>query len=186
MNATHRAHPVIVFCLKFVLAAPVCLALWWTILPSYVWTLGQACGQMLNTLTSISIEALNVVTDPSGVLNTKTDLVFVSNAREKTISIAPIANSMVPFIILMLATPGMKIKKMLVRMAFGVSILWIAQVTFLVGIFIFAESLEESPEIALGLGKFLLTLPFVLWIALAYWTRLAALLIEEEKSAPTT
>ena len=69
-------------------------------------------------------------------------------------------------------------------MLIGLGILSTGHVLFLVLMFMFSGQAQESPEIPTALGLFLMTMPFVLWIALAYWDKVK-LLFEEPQGSST-
>ncbi len=172
MNQPSHSRGILIFCLKFAVIAPVCMIVWWTVVPSYVWGLGQICAIIIVHAAGIPIEAMAVTSE--GVLNTKTVLVFISEGNRQSMEIARFVNNLPPFVSLVLATPGLPVLRRMKVLAIGSAVLFASHAVFLVPFFVFAQRIEKAPELPLAFGMFLLTLPFVLWIALAYWDRVTA------------
>ncbi len=167
---------VFFFCMKFLAIAPVCLALWWgPIIRGYVWILGQISGGLLRTLFGLPIDYMRVVTDPDGILNSETVLAFHENSREQFIKIAYMVDSLPPFVILTLATAGLGMWRRLRVILVGVAIMFAGHIAFVTLVYRFRAAIAESPEIPSALGEFWLTVPFVLWIVLAYWDKVSGL-----------
>lgn len=167
---------VFFFVLRFCLIAPVILVLWWILVPSYVWALGQISGGIINGLVETAIESMKVISD--GILNTHTSLVYLVDGVERTIEIAYIVNNMPSFLALVLATAGLGFRKRLGILAIGIAIMMAGHVLFLVSSYVLRTQIAESPQVFVAFGKFSQTLPFVLWIVLAYWNRILALFAE--------
>ena len=173
------------FCLKFAVFSALLLFLWWWKLqPHYVGLIGRIAGAILHNLSSVPIDGMNVEVDPSGVLSTKTTLVFLASGRRYPIDVAYLVANIPPYFALVLATPGLAFKRMWRVLAIGLAILATGHVLFLVLMFMFSGQAQESPEVPTAIGLFLLTLPFLLWIALAYWDKVA-LLFDEAGGAPS-
>lgn len=183
---------IVWFCFKFVAFSAVLLALWWTIQPYYARLVGQLAGMGLKYLGGIPIEALLVEVDEAGVLNTKTQLVYIYQGRRYPLAIAYLIANIPPYIALILATGGITWRRRLRALAIGIGILFAGHVGFLAYLFAFARQVQESPQVPTAVGLFLLTLPFMLWIVLAYWERLVEVFEEpgaesdkgEEKAPP--
>ncbi len=167
---------VFFFCAKFLLFASVCLPLWWgPLIRGYVWGLGQICGGLLRAIFGLPIEYMRVVTDADGILNSKTVLAFGENSAEHIIQIAFMVDSLPPFVILTLATAGLGMWRRLRVILVGVGIMFAGHVAFVTLVYRFRAAIAESPEIPSALGEFWLTVPFVLWIVLAYWEKVSGL-----------
>lgn len=167
---------VLIFVLRFSIIAPGVLVLWWLLVPAYVWALGQVSGGIINSIVDAPLEAMKVISD--GILNTHTSLVYFVEGRERTIEIAFIVNNVPSFVTLVLATAGLGFRKRLGILAIGMAILIADHFLFLVSSYVFRAQIAESPEVFVAFGKFSLTLPFVLWIVLAYWEGILALFSE--------
>lgn len=163
------------FCLKFALIAPICMALWWwKLLPPYTWVLGQLSGGIINLFAEQPIEGMSVVPNPEGVLSSDTSLVYMVGGLERGLEVSDLVNSAVPFVILVLATGGLGVWRRIRILALGSIILFCGQAIFIVFFFLFAKQISESQEIGTALGQFFLTLPFAMWIVMAYWDRLVS------------
>lgn len=166
-----RFKAIALFCGKFVLFAPICLVLWWLAVPYYVWALGQFCAWVLIQF-GVPIDAMKVTSQ--GILNTETVLAFIIKGKEWPIPFARMVNNLPSFVILVLATPALGLLRRLKILAIGIGILVAGHALFLVLVCAFKEQINQAPEIPIALGKFLLTIPFILWIILAYWDEMKA------------
>ncbi len=167
---------VLLFCVKFLVIAPVCLALWWgPLIRGYVWALGQISGGLLRGVFGLPIEYMRVVTDPEGILNSETVLAFYEDSAEHLIKIAFMIDSLPPFVILTLATAGLGFRRRLGVILVGTGVMFAGHVAFVSLAYRFRAAIAQSPEIPSALGEFWLTVPFVLWIVLAYWDKVSGL-----------
>lgn len=155
-----------IFIGKFVLVAPSIWILWWSILPGYAWLVGQVSGAAIQLFSSASIEAMRVVTNEDLFLNAGTSIVFTSDGAEYPFDIASLVGNLPTFIVLLLATPDIKVVRLLSGMGIGTIVLALAHVGFVAGAFILRNQIQSAPEIPTALGYVLLTLPFALWIVL--------------------
>lgn len=177
MSPSSRIGTVPIFILKFALLAGVCLPLWWLAVPSYSWVLGQVVGFFEIHVFGLTIQSMHVESD--GIMGTHTVLTFVTESGEMSSEIGRLVNNVPPFVLLVLATPGLALRRRVKVLATGIGILVTTHIGFVTVAFAFSESVARHPELAVAFGKFLVTLPFILWIVLAYWERLATLLNEE-------
>lgn len=168
-----RLKRVGLFCLRFALWAPVFLIPWWIIVPKYVWLIGQVSGAILKYIFSIPIEAMEVSVRENSVLNSNVLLTYFAYEGEAPIDIALLVNNVPPFIILVLATGGLTVARRLKVLGVGLSVILASHVAFLVSAFALAKRIEAAPEIPTAFGLLILNLPFILWILLAYWDRIA-------------
>lgn len=164
---------IVVFVLRFAVIAPICLFVWWLILPVYAWILGQSAGMILIHLCGASIEAMRVITDPEGILNTKTALTYYVNATQREIAVVYLVSNLPSFFIVVLATPRLHMGRRIRALAIGLSVLAVGHVVFIVMAFTLTGPADRVSE---AVGTFLLTLPFLLWLALVYWNELGALI----------
>ena len=164
------------FALRCLLLSPIVLVLWWTVSPQYAWVLGQICSPLINIFNDPNIRALFVRSE--GIFNTNTVLILRTMRIEQTLDIAYLINNVPALIILSIATGSITWGRRLKILAIGGGILFASHVLFIVGMYTFSESAHLSSEIAVSLGQFLVTLPFVIWIVLAYWDKLGALFDE--------
>ncbi len=184
MSGTPGIGRVAFFCLKFVAFSAVFLFLWWWMLqPAYAALLGWISGALLTHVAGIPIDSTYVEVDPGSVLSTKTDLVFVVEQIHYPIAIASLVANIPPYCALVLATPGLAVKRLMKVLSIGLGILAAGHVIFLVLVFVFSGQIQEAPEVPTAIGLFLLTLPFMLWIVLAYWDKVM-LLFEQPGETP--
>lgn len=180
MSEARRGRGILLFVLKFLLLAPVILFLWWAyLLPPYSWLLGQTSGLLINLFSVHSIEAMSVEADDRGILNTLSLLVFVEDGQRKPFPVSFLVDSFPPFVILVLATAGLTLLRRLLILVAGSLILFAGNAVYITVVYIYAQSISRAPEISNAVGQFWLTLPFVLWILLAYWDRMGAYFQED-------
>lgn len=153
------------FCLFLAVLAP----LWWLLIPAYGWLLVQGCGSVLKFGLGMPIQAGHI--DARGILNTGSLLVFNLPEREASMKIALLVTNLPPFIGLVLATTGLALRRRLKVLAVGTGVLVGTHVLFIVVMLRFGAQLQAVAEIPTAVSQFLLTLPFLLWIVLAYWRR---------------
>lgn len=171
---------ILLFVLKFLLLAPVILFLWWAyLLPPYSWLLGQASGLLINLFSDHAIQAMTVEADDRGILNTLSLLVFVEEGQRKPFPVSFLVDSFPPFVILVLATSGLSLVRRFLILIAGSLILFVGNAVYIAVVYIYAQSISRAPEISNAVGQFWLTLPFVLWILLAYWDRMGAYFQDE-------
>ena len=184
MTGPVRLAGIAIFALKFILIVTALLFLWWwKVQPLYAGFVGQVAGAILRFAANIPLDAMEVEVDESGVLSTKTVLVYLSRGKRYPIDIAYLVANIPPYCALILATSGLGLWRTLKVLATGLGILAASHVLFLVFAFVFAGRIEGSSEIPTAVGLFLMTLPFVLWIVFAYWDKLATLLAEPESAS---
>lgn len=157
------------FGLKFCLAMLILAPLWWLCLPAYGWLLVQACGSLLKGLFGMPVLAGRV--DVRGILNTESLLVFYVGDRERLMQFALLVTNLPPFIALVLATPALHWPRRLKITLAGTAILVAIHGLYVVVALRFSTLLAANGEVSTAISQFFLTLPFVLWIALAYWGR---------------
>ncbi len=182
MNSDSHGRNILLFFLKFCFFAPVCLVLWWLCLPYYGWVVGQISGSILLHVTGIPLTSMDIV--PDGVLNTETWLVFRVDG-EKRLPIGLLVTNVAPFLALVLSTGGLAWRRRLKVLGIGVAILAGGHVLYIVLAFVFSQRIALSREIPTALGQLFLTIPFLLWIVLAYWDRLSAYFVEPRSAEKT-
>jgi hypothetical protein len=171
----------LLFILALLALVPVCLALWGLVLPAYARAVGSVTGFMLGTLGH-PIQGVQIT--PQGILNTQTRLAFLLEGREPTLDIGALLFNVPPFIALMAATPGLALRCRIRRLTLGLAILAVGHVLYVALVFINAPRIAAAPQVPTALGEAFLTLPFLLWIVLGYWDRIAALFAPPEKTVP--
>ena len=158
--------PIWIFLGKFILIAPIVWVIWWSILPGYAWFIGQVSGSALIYVGGQSIEAMRIVRGEDALLNADTSIVYIVNGAEYPFHVALLVANLPPLLILVAATPGMRLRRALRTMLIGAPIIILGQIGFIFAAFLLRNEIAASPEIPKALGYVLLTLPFALWILL--------------------
>jgi len=172
-RATGRGE-VLFFLLRFCAIAAVLLGAWWVIQPAYVSLVGNAAGLGIQYIGGMDLEGVEVAVDESGVLNTKTSLIYRYQGRPITINVAFLVSNLPGYIALIVATGGIGWGRRLHALAIGSAILIAGHIAFLAIMFTFSREVRAAPEIPTAIGLFVMTLPFLLWIVFAYWERAGA------------
>lgn len=171
------------FCVKFLVFVGVLVMLWWWfVLPAYGWLLGQATGEILRNAAGVPVEAVRV--DARGVFNTETNLVFFVSGHPRTIDIGKLATNVPPYWALVLATAGLAFWKRLRILLYGTAILCAGHAVFIITVMRFQAQLLKVSEIPTAVVQFFLTLPFLLWIAFAYWDKITSTVGAAEPGLP--
>ena len=174
MASTDPLKRALPFCLALLVAVPACLVLWGLILPWYAGFLAASTKAVLNVALGFSID--RAVVQPGGLFNTRTMLVYTLGERHPSLDVGALAFNIPPFVALVAVTPGLAWRRRLKALGAGIAILAVGHVIYIVMTFSLAGTIAESPQIPTALGELFLSLPFLLWIVLCYWERLAALL----------
>jgi len=172
-----------IFISRFALIAPPIWILWWWVLPQYAWLMGQASGILISTFTAESIEAMRIVTDRSLFLNADTSITFTSRGNEYPFHITSLVATIPTILILIAATPGIKISAALRPIATSIAILALIHVAFIMQVFVWRNQIESAPQIPTALGYVILTIPFALWIVLTQPPTVAS---SQEDQSPTS
>ncbi len=171
------------FCLKFlVLSAALLFLWWWKVQPHYVTLIGHITRAILEHIAREPIDGMLVQVNTAGVLSSETSLVWIIGERERSSSVAFLVANIPPYIALVLATPGLALKRIAKILLYGLGILATGHILFLTLAFVFSRQIQESPEVPNAIGLFLMTLPFMLWIVFAYWDKLTLLFEEPEET----
>lgn len=160
------------FCRTFLELTIILSVIWWLLLPQYGYALAQLSGGVLLNALQVPVEAARI--EPYGILNTESYLVIVVNGRPLSFPIALLVTNMAPYLALVLATPGLRLFRRLFILVFGAGLLMAGHITFIVLALYFREQIAAAPNIPTAVAQFYLTLPFLLWIILAYWGKIAA------------
>ncbi|MCC6489818.1 MAG: hypothetical protein IT364_20180 [Candidatus Hydrogenedentes bacterium] len=157
------------FFAKVLVATPLCLAIWWLALPYYARCIGAVAGVVLRAGFGFPIDSVTV--EPSGILNTGTTLGFTLRGQNPALPIAQLVSNIATYAALVLATSGVTWKRLLVIGAAGAGVLAVGHVVYLVLVFAYSSAMAENPVLPTAIAQAFITLPFVLWIALAYWSQ---------------
>jgi len=169
MTRTMPWRMLTVFGVKFCLALLVLAPLWWLCLPAYGWLLVQACGSVLKWGLGMPILAGHV--DTQGILNTESLLTFYVGEREQHMAIALLVTNVPTFLALVIASPALTWKRRLAIASTGAAILVTGHALYVIVALRFGAFLAANNEAATAVSQFILTLPFLLWIAMVYWRR---------------
>lgn len=171
----------LLLCLKFAVLAPICLVVWLWLLPTYTWLLGHATGLVLKLILRVPIET--VVVTRGGFLNTGTALAYaLADGRQPTMhDVGKLVTNVAPFIALVLATPGLGLWRRLKVIILGFVIIFLFH-----GLTIVLRFMSTGSKLALPntVGFVAVTLPFLLWIVLAYWDKLVVYFNDEGEQDP--
>lgn len=198
--AAGRGRNIVAFCLRFILCAPLCLVLWLVVMPLYTWLLGHVTGLVLTYILRAPIQDTVVAFALSGdelavnvaeggvfglshyyqlvfniiVLATRVQLTYVVDGHWLTMSaIGHLVANLAPFTALVLATPALPARRRLKIIAIGAAIIFVSHGATIV--FRFSAGKTALPT---AIGFLSITLPFLLWIVLAYWKKLRTYFIE--------
>jgi hypothetical protein len=169
MNRPFPLRMLMAFGAKFSLALLVLAPLWWLCLPGYGWLLVQGCGAVLKWGLGMPILAGHV--DVRGILNTESLLTFYVGDREQHMKFALLVTNLPPFLALVIATPALGWKRGIAISAAGAAILLAGHALYVVVALRFGNFLAANSEVATAISQLFLTLPFALWIAMAYWKK---------------
>lgn len=158
------------FLLRFAVLAPICLVLWWLLLPYYAFVLGHITRIATMPFMEERVESLETVRQ--GILNTQTLLKFHTGSDPRNFPVGLLVTNVAPFLALTLATSNIAWRRRLRILAIGVSILMATHALFMIAMFIWHGTVTRHPEIPTAIGQFFVALPFLLWITLAYRDRL--------------
>lgn len=165
------------FAIRFLLASLVLLPAWWLAAPMYGELLVQGCGVILRDFLAVPLTAGHV--DVAGIMNTESQLVFYRNTTPTSMRFVQLVTNVPPFLALLVATPGLSFQRKCLATVIGTAVLCLGHALFIILALRFSTALARSPEIPTALTQFFLTLPFLLWIVLAYWQG------QEAESAPS-
>ncbi len=187
MTTRGKAVGILGFAARFFLLLMPLLAAWWLMLPWYGWALMQASGTVLRGPLGVPI--VSGAVQAEGVLNTDSRMSFtLADGRSRTLKIALLVTNVPPFWALVLASPGLAWRRKLRALLAGSAILAAGHWAFIVIAMRWQDALMRASEVPTAIIQFFLTLPFLLWIALAYWEKLVELvtrdLVSREGNGP--
>jgi len=171
---------VLAFFMRFAVFAPLCLIAWWWLMPYYGWLIGQIAAQVIG-LFGERISAVRIEAD--GIFNTETLLTLETASGAQTDKIGSVVTNMAPFIALVLATAGLGVKRRIRVLGIGTGILMVSHVIYLVWVVALSPNVRESPEVPIVVAQLFITLPFLLWIVLAYWRNIIELMASDDSQS---
>lgn len=160
------------FCRTFLELTIILSVLWWLLMPHYGFALAQLSGGVLLNGLGVPVEAARI--EPGGILNTESVLVIVLEGHDLKFPIALLITNMAPYLALVLATPGLRLFRRLFILVLGAGLLMAGHIAFIVLALFYREAIATAPNIPTAVAQFYLTLPFLLWIILAYWGKITA------------
>ncbi len=164
---TGGIRPIARFAIRFLLASLLLVPLWWIAVPAYGWLLVQGCGTLLRSLFGMNITAGNI--EVAGIMNTESLLTLYVGERPTSMKFVQLITNVPPFIALVLATPGLTLRRRAIALILGCAILCGGHALFIIIALRFVAAFQHGTEIPTAVAQFFLTLPFLLWIMLAYW-----------------
>ena len=158
------------FAARFMAIALILVPLWWiAAVPAYGWLLVQGCGVVLRDVLGLPITAGRI--ELAGILNTESLLIIYVGDHPTSMKFVQLITNVPPFVALILATAGMSLRQRLMALGAGITLLGLGHALFILLALRFSTRLQESPDLPTALTQFFLTLPFLLWIVLAWWKR---------------
>lgn len=155
--------PAVGLCARFLMFAPACLVFWLLLLPWYAGLVAHAAQLLLSAFFAAPLVDASVVS--AGFLNSATEIAFHNPEGRQLVmkNVGHLVANVAPFLALMLATPGISIPKRVATIGQGVVILFIAHMLTLMLRYGFGRS-----SLTTAIGFVSITLPFLLWIVLAW------------------
>ena len=169
------------FCRTFIELTILISVLWWLVIPWYGYALAQLSAGILLNVLKVPIDAAWAV--PHGTLNTDSMIVFSIEGGEVSFPIVKLVTNMAPYLALVLATPRLGAVRRIVILIAGALLLAVGHLAFVVLAFYFRQDIAKAPDVPTALAELYLTLPFVLWIVLAYWGKIARYLTDDDNMA---
>jgi hypothetical protein len=161
-------------CLRFIPLAVICLFLWLLALPGYTWFVGQVTMLILKYILRYPIDG--VIVAKAGLLNTGTSLGYVMGEHTLTMQdVGHLVTNVAPYAALVLATPKLRWLRRLRILGLGILIIFAFHVATIMLRFVAGRT-----SLPTAIGFIAITLPFLLWIVLAYWDKLLAYLGNDE------
>jgi hypothetical protein len=182
MAAPITTRTVLAFSAKFLVLAPLCLVGWLYIMPAYASFLANVTGWILKHVFGEPIETMEAVNlDPGSFLNTGMGLAFGRTGLPQRAmpDLGKLITNIAPYVALVLATAGLGIVRRLKVLVIGVGIIILGHIVMVV--ILFGSHKAALPK---AVGFVAITLPFLLWIVLAFWDKVTAYFADEEPPSP--
>ncbi len=150
-------------CARFMALAPICLIAWMLVLPQYTFIVAHSTRCLLQYVFGAGLVGADV--EVGGVLNMGTQLVFVTAAggRLTMLNVGHLVGNVAPFVALMLATPGVGLRRRAAGIGIGLGVLFVLH-----GLTIMVRFWEGRSAFSTTVGFVSITMPFLLWIIFFY------------------
>jgi hypothetical protein len=164
-------------CLRFLVFAPICLVLWLMMLPAYTWLVCYATFPILKYVFQFPIEGVAVT--KAGFLNMETSLTYPMGQYMRVMTdMGHLLTNIAPYVALILATPKLNWLRRFRILGAGVGVIFVFHV-----VTILLRFMAGKTSLPTAFGFIAITLPFLLWIVLAYWDKLIAYLGSDDSTA---
>ena len=184
MSKSSTSGSLLFFFVKFLVFVTVLVWAWWMYgMPAYTKLLAAHCPKILWIVYGQEVEGKAFTWEEAtqgeetDLFNTKMLLVWYPEGQDPPhMYIAKLVTNLPPFLALILATPALGLWRRLRVLLVGTTILAATHITFIVYAYRYVASPETAGaggELPQAASEFLLTLPFLLWIVLAYWGNLS-------------
>ena len=168
---------------KFIVLAPICLVVWLLFLPVYAHILAYAAGSVF--CYGLGYNIMGIQVKVAGLLNTDTSLTYTILTTEVTMpELGHLVGNVAPFVALVLATPRLKLRRRLRIIGIGTGLIFVSHLATVVIRLAGRGPIMGRTPLTTTVGFVSITLPFLLWIVLAYWGQLMAFLGDEPATAP--
>ncbi len=177
-----REHPIgraLFFCVKFLLFLVVIMWAWLMLMPYYGWLLMQASGGLLMNVFGVPLEP-GCSVQASGFLNFTSTITLAMDGHQPASNFTQVAANLAPFLALVLATGRLGLKRRLLILLGGSALLVACHIAFMTYIgyqthraFTSGAMAAHAVDISQVAIQFMIMLPFLLWLVLAYWDKLA-------------
>jgi hypothetical protein len=183
MGRGNRILDLLYFLARFLVLAPIIVAIWWSLIPYYGYLIVQVAGSVDRFVFGMPITAVAV--RPEGILNTGTNIVFQitppgGEMFERSCPLALLVTNLVPYVALVLATLGLALRQRLKVLLAGGGIIIAGHLLYVILFVRFKEVLMQNSELVTSTLQFFIVLPFLLWIWFVYSERIAAYLAESD------
>lgn len=191
MSAARRLGNLLFFVVRFLVLAVVLVVCWWAMVPYYGWLIAQISGSIAHYVLGMKIFAVGYILEPETVLNTGTRIFFQVPAPDKPYAqlempVALLVTNLAPYVALVLASAGLALRRRLLVLLYGCSIIIGGHILFITILLRFQDALKQHSEIATSTIQLFLVMPVILWVWFVYSEQIGAYLEEAEqaKAAP--
>jgi exosortase/archaeosortase family protein len=178
--------------MKFCVFLPLIAIPWWYIMPTYLLAIGKVSAFVLGSVFGYPFAGAEMVSAAGAVGETSLlslpELRFLKSSGGTTTvgGVWSLAITLAAYVALTLATPNIGFRRLIRILAAGIGILAVCHILFIVLLKVFESTIRTSPELPTTIAEVFLTLPFLLWIVLAYWGQIRNLFSRERTTTPPT